>query len=99
MKKLALLSAGILAFALQSASAQTTNILFTTANDWSLWSGNGATVAVDPTFSSDNNTVNGLGNTGGGTGTGNGSLAITRTTSGNFNEIAQIGRASCRERV
>jgi hypothetical protein len=88
MKKSLLLSIGIAAFILQNASAQyQTNALFTTANDWSLWTGGGATVAVDTGFSSDNNTVNGLGNTGGGTGTGNGSLAITLTTSSSFNEI------------
>ena len=93
MKKLVLLSIGIAAFALQNASAQyTTNVLFTTANDWSEWAGgSGNSAAVDSTFSTDNNTVNGLGNTGTGTGTGNGSLAITIASGTGFGEIANQG--------
>jgi hypothetical protein len=89
MKKLAFLSAVILAFALQNASAQyTTNVLFTTVNDFSLFSGSGggnSTVATSA-FDADGSTVNGLGNIGGGTGTGGGSLQIT-WGSGGYNEI------------
>ena len=79
MKKLAFLSAGILAFALQNASAQTTNVLFTTYEDWSAFTaGWGGSVAANNTFSTDSSTVNGIGNLSapGATGT-SGSLAIT----------------------
>jgi hypothetical protein len=90
MKKLVCLSVGILAFALQNASAQyQTNVLFTTVNDFSLFAGNGGgnSTATAITFDADGSTVNGIGNTGGGTGTGGGSLAIT-WGSGGFNPIA-----------
>ncbi len=88
MKKLVLFSAGIVAFALQSAPAQT---LFTTENDFSQWSANaGSTVSADGLWSADTSTINGLGNTSaaGGTGT-SGSLSITWASGvGSFNEIA-----------
>jgi hypothetical protein len=88
MKKLVLLSIGIVALVTSASAQYTTNVLFTTANDWSEWAGNSpSSVAVDSSFSSDNNTINGLGNTGAGTGTGNGSLAITLAASG-YTEIA-----------
>jgi hypothetical protein len=65
MKKLAFLSAGILAFALQSASAQyVTNVLFTTSQDWSAFTaawGN-PTPSASSTFSTDASTINGIGN-------------------------------------
>jgi hypothetical protein len=82
MKKLAFLSVAALAFALQSASAQyTTNVLFTTSDDFSSagwhndWGFNG--VAASTAWSYDSSTVNGIGNSSnvGGTGT-SGSLAV-----------------------
>jgi hypothetical protein len=90
MKKLLLFSIGILAAGLYNAAdAQTT--LFTTTNDFSLWtSDNGDTVSVDSTWSADSSTINGAGNTTapGGSGT-SGSLLITWANSvGSFNEIA-----------
>lgn len=90
MKKLVLLSIGMLAFALQPANAQTS--LFTTYDDWSLWSGaSSSTVAPDNTFSTDSpGTINGAGNTSnpGGTGT-SGSLLVTwNSLTGNYNNIA-----------
>ncbi len=90
MKKLLLLSIGMLAPGLYTAvDAQST--LFTTANDFSLWSGNaGSTTSADSTWSADGSTVNGVGNTTapGGSGT-SGSLLIQWANSvGSFNEIA-----------
>jgi hypothetical protein len=86
MKKLAFLSAAALAFALQSASAQyTTNVLFTTSDDFSSWN-NGwgsTTVAGSTAWDYDGGTVNGLGNSSnvGGTGTA-GSLAVNSASAG-----------------
>jgi len=90
MKKLVLLSIGMLAFALQPANAQTS--LFTTYDDWSQWTANaGTTVTPDNTFSTDTSTVNGLGNTTapGAAGT-SGSLLITWNPSltGSYNDVA-----------
>ena len=90
MKKLALVSAGIIALAMQSATAQfTTSVLFTTSDDFSLWSANGgSTVSGSTAFDADGSTFNGLGNAGGGTGTA-GSLQVQWTPSvGGFNDIA-----------
>jgi hypothetical protein len=90
MKKFALLSSGIMSFALLSAHAQTIT-LFTTTNDFSQWSGNGgSTVSADSSWSVDTSTINGVGNTTapGGSGT-SGSMLITWASSvGSFNEIA-----------
>jgi hypothetical protein len=89
MKKLAFLSAGILAFALQNASAQTTKVLFTTSNDFSLWSANaGSTVSGTTDFDADGSTVNGLGNAGGGSGTAGSFQIQWAAPVGNFNDIA-----------
>ncbi len=84
MKKLVLLSIGMLAFALQNANAQTS--LFTTFEDFSQWTGTGVT--ADNTFSTDAGTINGLGNStaAGASGT-SGSLSINIATTG-FNTIA-----------
>src|ERR1700690_3374788 len=84
MKKLVLLSIGMLAFALQPANAQTS--LFTTFNDFSQWTGTGVT--ADNSFSTDLSTVNGLGNStaAGASGT-SGSLSISIASTG-FNTIA-----------
>lgn len=61
MKKLAMLSIGMLAFALQPANAQTS--LFTTYDDFSQFTaGWGAAPSADNTFSTDTSTINGLGN-------------------------------------
>jgi hypothetical protein len=84
MKKLVFLSAGILAFALQNASAQTFS-LFTTTNDFSTWNnGWGATtVGASSDWDYDGSAVNGQGNNtaAGGVGTP-GSLAINANGSG-----------------
>ena len=90
MKKLALLSIGMFAFALQpAANAQTS--LFTTSDDWSLWTAsNGSTVAANSLWSADASTINGIGNptAPGGSGT-SGSLLITWASAvGGYNEIA-----------
>ena len=89
MKKLVLLSMGIVALALQPASAQTS--LFTTADDFSQWTANGGdTIAADNTFSTDASSINGLGNTSaaGASGT-SGSLLITwATATGSYNDVA-----------
>ncbi len=90
MKKLALLSAGIVSFALLSAHAQTVT-LFTTTNDFSQWSANaGSTISADSTWSADTSTVNGVGNiTAAGASGTSGSLSVTWASSvGGFNEIA-----------
>jgi len=79
MKKLVLLSIGMLAFTLQSANAQ---ILWSTYNDFTNgWSGDGATGVS--TFDHDGVTVNGIGNpsNAGGTGTA-GSLQLNAVTGG-----------------
>ncbi len=61
MKKLAMLSIGMLAFALQPANAQTS--LFTTYDDFSAFSaGWGAAPSAVNTFSTDTSTINGIGN-------------------------------------
>ncbi len=76
MKKLALLSIGMLAFALQPANAQTS--LFTTYDDFSAFTaGWSVAPSADNTFSTDASTVNGIGNltAPGGAGT-SGSLII-----------------------
>jgi hypothetical protein len=83
MKKLAFLSAGILAFVLQNASATTS--LFTTSDDFSTWNnGWGATtVGASTAWDYDGSAVNGQGNntSPGGVGTP-GSLAINANGSG-----------------
>ena len=79
MKKLALFSIGMLAFALLSAHAGNT-ILYTTDNDWSNWNstGSGLTFKDTTAFDYDGVTVNGIGNpsNAGGAGTG-GSLEVS----------------------
>lgn len=82
MKKLVMLSIGILAGALQSANAQTS--LFTTYDDWSAaTAGWGSAPSANSTFSTDSSTVNGLGNLSapGAAGT-SGSLLITAAVGG-----------------
>jgi len=83
MKKLVLLSIGMLVFTLQSANAQ---ILFSTYDDWNVsgsWTSGGDGATAITTFDYDGVTVNGLGNSvnPGGTGTG-GSLQLNPVTSG-----------------
>ncbi len=89
MKKFVLLSIGMVAFALQSANAQTS--LFSTYQDFLQFTASGGTtVTADNTFSSDSSTINGLGNTtaAGGSGT-TGSLSIQWVpATGNFNSVA-----------
>lgn len=90
MKRLLLFSIGMLVVGIYPAAyAQTT--LFTTYDDFSLWTANaGNTVSADSTWSADSSTINGLGNTSspGGSGT-SGSLLITWANSvGSYNEIA-----------
>jgi len=89
MKKLVFLAIGMLAFAFQSANAQTS--LFTTFDDFSQWGpSGGTTVTADSTFSTDASLINGLGNTtaAGGSGT-SGSLSIQWVSAtGNFNSVA-----------
>lgn len=90
MKKIVLLSIGVLAFALQPiVNAQTS--LFTTTNDFSQWTAlNGATLTLDNSFSSDSSSINGLGNTtdAGASGT-SGSMLIDLSswTGGNYNNL------------
>lgn len=90
MKKLALLSIGMLAFALPlAANAQTS--LFTTYDDFSQWSANGgSTVSADNTWSADASTNNGLGNTTapGAAGTSGSMLIQWASGVGGFNDIA-----------
>jgi hypothetical protein len=78
MKKLVFLSIGMLAFALQTATAQ---ILWTTYEDYTNWTGDGALATT--AFDHDGVTVNGLGNEAnpGGAGTA-GSLQLNAVTSG-----------------
>jgi hypothetical protein len=94
MKKIAFLSAAALAFALQSASAQyTTNVLFTTYEDWSAFTaGWGGSQAATSAFSTDSSTVNGIGNltAAGGAGT-SGSLTgwgVVATAPGEYGNAA-----------
>ena len=78
MKKLALLSIGILAFALQNANA-TNTILYSTDDDWTNWNSvQGLTFQATTAFDYDGLTVNGIGNpsNAGGAGTG-GSLEVS----------------------
>jgi hypothetical protein len=83
-----LLTITALAAALQTVSAQ---VLFTTTNDFSGWSGNaGSTVGPTTDFDYDGSTVNGVGNQSnpGGAG-GGGALSVQWAGSvGNFNSIA-----------
>src|ERR1035438_4762910 len=77
MKKLAMLSIGILAFALQPANAQTS--LFTTYDDFTAFTAAwGSAPVAQSSFSTDASTINGIGNltAPGGAGT-SGSLLIT----------------------
>ncbi len=92
MKKLVLLSIGMLAFALQPA-ANAQSSLFTTYQDFSTvsnaagyWqSQSGDSVLADNTFSTDASTVNGLGNpTASGAAGNSGSLLISGLASGGF---------------
>ncbi|MGO9003050.1 MAG: PEP-CTERM sorting domain-containing protein [Limisphaerales bacterium] len=82
MKKLAMLSIGMLAFALQPANAQTS--LFTTYDDFSAFSaGWGAAPSAVNTFSTDASTINGIGNlTAPGAAGTSGSLLITAGVGG-----------------
>lgn len=90
MKKL-VFSIGMLAFTLSPVANAQNVSLFTTYDDFSQWSlSGGTTITPDPTWSADNNAVNGLGNlsNAGGAGT-SGSLSIQYgPTTGNFNSIA-----------
>src|ERR1039457_6588570 len=78
MKKLALFSIGILAFALQSANA-TNTILYSTDNDWTNWNSvQGLTFHDTTAFDYDGVTVNGIGNPSNAGGTGAlGSLEVS----------------------
>lgn len=83
MKKLVLLSIGMLAFTLQSANAQ---ILFSTYDDWNVsgsWTSGGDGATAVTTFDYDGVTVNGLGNSvnEGGAGTA-GSLQLNPVVGG-----------------
>ncbi len=107
MKKLALVSAVILAFALQNATAQTLPgylELLTTADDFNnagTSTGNGSTVTVLSGFSLDNNNINGLNNSAapGGAGTA-GALAIQFPSGPTYNYsewVAGVGISSWEE--
>lgn len=61
MKKLALFSLGILAFALVSVHAQNT-IMYTTFDDWTNWNGDGDGCTAVSTFDYDGVLLNGIGN-------------------------------------
>jgi hypothetical protein len=90
MKKLVLLSIGMLALALQpAANAQPVTSLFTTYDDFTNFTaGWGAAPVADSAFSTDNNTVNGVGNPTAPGGVGvNGSLDIPAVSYGTNNSV------------